>query len=341
MKKRYSVVAMVFVVMLASGIVSNLASAETVLRLGTDFAEKHWAGQAAGKFAEYVKEKTNGEYSIRLFPGAQLGSAKAMFAEAKLGSLDLILATNNSPCEWKEGRNFNATASPFRFRTNEEMAKFFMSPLAQEMYDQFAKGGIRLIGYFGNRSPRALTTSNLAVHKPDDMIGLKIRVPGMKSIQAFFKETGAKPTPIPYSDLFMALKTGIVAAQDNGVDNVLAAGFYEVQKYYIELNHAFGTYMMYASGINWNKWPDSLKKIMIDGCVIAAEHLNNLKDRDMKTAYQEIQDKGMIFIPSKDVDTPAFESIGRRVFDKFDGELWDKGFMDKIEKQLEQIRKAG
>ena len=215
MKNRRLFVALVFAVMVVCG-TWNTASAETVLRLGSEFAAKSWAGQAAEKLAEYVKEKTNGEYSIQLFLGGQLGNAKATFGEMKMGSLALVLGTNNTPCEWKEGRNFNATAAPFRFRTNEEMVKFFQSPLGQEMYEDFSKGGIRFIGYFGERSARALTTTNTAIYKPADIKGLKIRVPGMKSIQAFFQEAGAKPTPLSFTDLFMAMKTGIVEGQDNG-----------------------------------------------------------------------------------------------------------------------------
>ena len=318
----------------------NPAFSETVLRLGSEFSAKSWAGQAAEKFAEYVKEKTNGEYSLRLFLGGQLGPAKATFGEMKMGSLALVLGTQNTPCEWKEGLNFNATAAPFRFRTNEEMTKFFESPLGKEMYADFAKGGIQNIGYFGERSARALTTTKTPVYKPADMKGLKIRVPGMKSIQAFFQEAGAKPTPLAFTDLFMGLKTGIVEGQDNGIDQVIGQGFYEVQKYYMELDHAYGIFMLYTTVDMWKKWPDSFKKVLIDGCAMAAEYSNKLKEQDLKTSYSLLQDKGMTVIPAKDIDRAAFEKSGERVFEKFDGEMWEKGFMKKMEQQLEVIRKG-
>jgi len=337
MKKWCLFMAVAMVVTLVIGVAPQAADAAK-LRFASEFAAKSWAGQAAVKFADYVKEKTNGEHTVQLFLGGQLGNAKATFGEIKMGSLTFVLGTNNTPCEWKEGKNFNATAAPFRFRTNQEMAKFFQSPTGLQMYKDFSKGGIQFIGYFGNRSARALTTTNTAIYTPADIKGLKIRVPGMKSIQAFFKETGAKPTPLSFTDLFMSLKTGVVEGQDNGVDQVVGQGFYEVQKYYIELDHAFGTFMLYTSVDNWKKWPDSFKKILIDGCAMAAEYSNKLKAQDMKTAYKLIQDKGMTFIPAKEVDRAAFEKIGQRVFTKFDGKMWDKGFMEKIEAQLKQIR---
>lgn len=338
MKKWSLLIVAVMVAALAISVSPQSASAEK-LRLASEFSAKSWAGQAAEKFAEYVKEKTNGDTTIQLFLGGQLGPAKATFGEIKMGSLAFVLGTNNTPCEWKEGRNFNATAAPFRFKTNDEMAKFFMSPLGQEMYKEFSKGGIQFVGYFGNRSARALTTTNTAVYTPADIKGLKIRVPGMKSIQAFFMETGAKPTPLAFTDLFMALKTGVVEGQDNGVDQVVGQGFYEVQKYYMELDHAFGTFMLYTSVDKWKQWPDSFKKILIDGCAMAAEYSNKLKAEDMKSAYNLIQDKGMTFIPADKIDREAFAKIGARVFEKFDGQMWDKGFMDKVEAELKEIRK--
>ena len=338
MKKWCLFMTVAMTLMLAIGVAPQAADSATTLRFASEFAATSWAGQAAEKFADYVKEKTNGEYDVQLFLGGQLGNAKASFGEIKMGTLAFVMGTNNTPAEWKEGKNFNATAAPYRFRTNQEMAKFFQSPMGLEMYKEFSKGGIQYIGYFGDRSARALTTTNKAVYTPADLKGMKIRVPGMKSIQAFFKETGAKPTPLSFTDLFMSLKTGVVEGQDNGVDQVVGQGFYEVQKYYIELDHAFGTFMLYTSVDKWKQWPDSLKKIMIDGCAIAAEYNNVLKEKDMKTAYKLIQDKGMTFIPAKEVDQAAFEKIGQSVFEKFDGKMWDKGFMEKIQAQLNELR---
>ena len=70
-----------------------------------------------------------------------------------------------------------------------------------------------------------MLSTNTAVRVPADMKGMKIRVPGMKAILAFFQEVGANPTPMPLTELFTALKTGVVVGQDNGIDQVEASGF--------------------------------------------------------------------------------------------------------------------
>jgi tripartite ATP-independent transporter DctP family solute receptor len=313
------------------------AVAQTVLKMGSQFAPKSVPILGMEKFADYVKEKTNGKYTVRIFPGGQLGPDREMQQSLKMGTLELLHATNNAPTLMKEGRNFEATAAPYVFRSQEEYRKFLETPLHHEMAAALEAGGVKLVGYVGDRPPRALTTTNTPVREPADMKGLKIRVPGMKALMAFFQEVGANPTPMPYTELFTALKTGVVVGQDNGIDNVESAGFYEVQKYYMKLDHARGVYMLYASMPKWKNWPDSLKKILVEGCKVAAEHNNQLLAEYEKVAFKRLQEKGMIVL---DVDQRAFEEVGKKVWKKFDGELWDKGFMDRVQAQLEKIRKS-
>ncbi len=334
MKKRTDLIlglALIFAVLFAW----QTVGAETVLRVGMEVSGKSIPFQAAEKLAAYVKEKTNGEYVLRLFPGGQLGPAREQFQQMKMGTLDLALHTNNSPTLVKEGMNFNATAAPYVFRSAEEYRKFLKSPLAKEMDSWLEKGGITVVGYTGYRPPRALTTTNTPVRKPEDMKGMKIRVPGMKSLRAFFQECGANPTPMPFTELFTALKTGVVVGQDNGIDIVESNGFYAVQKYYMKLDHALGAHILFASAAKWKKLPDSLKKIIIEACGVAADYNNKAFDEYQHVAYKELEEKGMTIL---EVDKPAFEEIGKRVWIKFDGELWDKGFMDRVQKQLSEYR---
>jgi tripartite ATP-independent transporter DctP family solute receptor len=312
------------------------AAAQTVLKMGTQYAPKSPAVIAMQKFADYVKEKTDGKYVVRIFPDGQIGPDREMQQALKMGTLDLLHATNNAPTLMKEGKNFEATAAPYVFRSQDEYRKFLQTPIHDEMAAALEPGGSHLVGYAGDRPPRALTTTNTPVRVPADMKGLKIRVPGMKALMAFFQEVGSNPTPMPYTELFTALKTGVVVGQDNGIDNVEASGLYEVQKYYMKLDHARGVYMVYASTSKWKSWPDSLKKVLIDGCKMAGELENQLLAEYEKVAYKRLQENGMVIL---DVDQPAFEQIGKRVWTKFDGDLWDKGFMDRVQGTLAQIRK--
>lgn len=335
MKKKTSLTISIFVVLVAFAVIAQPVTAKTVLRVGFLISGKSIQFKAMEKMAAYVKEKTNGEYELRLFPGGQLGPGREQFQQMKMGTLDFGLHTNNSPTYLTEGQNYNATAAPYVFRSAEEYRKFLQSPLAIEMAGWLEKGGTKVVGYTGYRPPRALTTTNTPVRTPADMKGLKIRVPGMKVLRAFFEECGANPTPMPFTELFTALKTGVVVGQDNGIDVVEPNGFYAVQKYYMKLDHALGAQILYASAAKWKKLPDNVKKVITEGCDIAAEHNNKAYDEYQKVAYKKLEEKGMTIL---DVDKAAFEKIGKQVWVKFDGELWEKGFMDRVQKQLSELR---
>ena len=95
--------------------------------------------------------------------------------------------------------------------------------------------------------------------------------------------------------------------------------------------------MLYASVPKWKNWPDDLKKVLEEGCKMASDYNNQLLSDYEKVAFKRLEEKGMTVL---DVDHQAFEAVGKRVWEKFDGQLWDKGFMDKVQATLEQIRKS-
>ena len=335
MRKTKLFFSVLFAFFLTATVTQSLMAAE-VLKVATAFPQKAFAYKGLEKLAEHVKAKTNGEYELQLFPGGQLGIDREMFQQMKMGTLHFGMLTNASPVALKEGKNFNAAAAPYVFNSDEEYVKFLDTELSKEMFADLADNGIQYVGYMGKRSARALTTTNTLVRTPEDIKGLKIRVPGTKTIRAFFELAGASPTPLPFTELFTGLKTGVVEGQDNGIDLVEPNGFYTVQKYFMKTEHALGAVLLYASGSKWNKLPDDVKAAIIEGCTVAATTNNKMLDDYKMTAFKTLEEKGMTVVD--DVDKDAFRKVGEQVWAKFDGELWDKGFMDRLQAQLAEIR---
>ena len=311
------------------------ADAKT-LRMGLLVSNKSLAYKAAEKLAEHVKEKTGGAYTIKLFPSQQLGSGKEMMQMLKLGTLDLYQGTNAQPTLLKEGRNFGVTAAPYAFQSQQEFLKFFDSPLFAEMVAQLGAGGVRWVGYMGARSPRAITTAKTPVRGPADMNGLKMRVPGSPPFIAFFKALGAIPTPMPFSEFFTAARTGLVEGQDNGIEVVYPRGLYSVQKYFSKTDHALGAWMAYVGEKKWQSWPDSLKKAVGEGMKTAAAYSDAELAKSMAAAFKGVREKGMTVL---EVDKKPFIDVARKVWKSLDGTRWDKGFMDRVQKQLAEYRK--
>ena len=168
------------------------------------------------------------------------------------------------------------------------------------------------------------------------MNGLKMRVPGSPPFIAFFKALGAIPTPMPFSEFFTAARTGLVEGQDNGIEVVYPRGLYSVQKYFSKTDHALGAWMAYVGEKKWQSWPDSLKKAVGEGMKTAAAYSDAELAKSMAAAFKGVREKGMTVL---EVDKKPFIDVARKVWKSLDGTSWDKGFMDRVQKQLAEYRK--
>ena len=319
----------------ATSMLSTATMADT-LRMGLLVSNKSLAFRAAEKFAEHVKEATDGEHTVELFPAQQLGSGREMMQMLKLGTLDFYQGTATQPTFFDEGRNFNALAAPYVFQNQDEFLKFLDSPLFDEMAGQFAEGGAEIVGYMGSRSPRAITTANTPVRTPEDLNGLKMRVPGSPPFAAFFGAMGTVSTPMPFSEFFTSVKTGLVEGQDNGIEVVYPRGLYEIQKYYSKTDHAFSAWMLFAGSATMGDWSDELKAAVADGLKIAAEFSDTELASSMEEAFAGVQEQGMEVI---EVDKGPFVEIAMGVWEQMEAEdQWDAGMMARIQTQLDEYR---
>jgi TRAP-type C4-dicarboxylate transport system substrate-binding protein len=114
-------------------------------------------------------------------------------------------------------------------------------------------------------------TSNRPISKPEDMKGLKIRVPDAPAYLAFPKALGANPTPIAFAEVYLALQNGTVEAQENPLPTIEAKKFYEVQKNISLTGHIVDSLLTVVSGATWAKLSDADKKIFADTLHEAAE----------------------------------------------------------------------
>ncbi len=319
----------------AASVLAMSTMADT-LRMGLLVSNNSLAFRAAEKFAEHVMEQTGGEYTVELFPAQQLGSGAEMMQMLKLGTLDFYQGTATQPTFFEEGRNFNALSAPYAFQNQDEFLKFLESPLFNEMAAQFAAGGAEIIGYMGSRSPRAMTTANTPIRTPEDLQGVKMRVPGSPPFAAFFGAMGTVSTPMPFSEFFTSVKTGLVEGQDNGIEVVYPRGLYEIQKYYSKTDHAFGAWMLFGGTNTMAAWSDELKTAVADGLKIAAEFSDSELTTSMEEAFAAVQVKGMEVI---EVDKGPFIEVARGVWTQLEADdQWDAGMMDRIQAQLDEYR---
>ncbi|MGJ7508126.1 sialic acid TRAP transporter substrate-binding protein SiaP [Variovorax sp. GT1P44] len=222
-----------------------------------------WAG-------EEIKKRTNGKYEIQVFPASSLGKESDINQGLTLGTVDIILTGASFAANTY--KPLAVTYFPFIFRDSEHLLKYAKSDVFAELakgYDEKSGNHIVALNYYGARN----VTSSAAkpVAKPEDMKGLKIRVPDAPAYLAFPKSLGANPTPIAFAEVYLALQNGTVDAQENPLPTIEAKKFYEVQKNISLTGHIVDSLLTVVSGPVWQKLTPDEKKIFTEVMQEAAE----------------------------------------------------------------------
>jgi tripartite ATP-independent transporter DctP family solute receptor len=276
-----------------------------------------WAG-------EEIKKRTNGRYEIQVFPASSLGKESDINQGLTLGTVDIILTGASFA-----GRSYPPLAVsyfPFIFRDAEHLLKYGKSDVFKELakgYDDKTGNHITALNYYGARD----VTSSAArpVTKPEDMKGLKIRVPDAPAYLAFPKALGANPTPIAFAEVYLALQNGTVDAQENPLPTIEAKKFYEVQKNIILTGHIADSLLTVVSPSLMGKLTPAEQKILTEVTQEAAEKATNDIRKREGELVEEFKKKGINVVT---VDRNAFRDhvLKAITFEsmKLDKKDWDR-----------------
>ncbi len=237
------------------------------LRMGLDAGLASIEYAASMEFIKGVEERTGGQVEIRMFEGSQLGDDRALLEQIAAGVLDLGQGDVGRMQLWIPYADIFGL--PYVFDDYKHIHRTIDSEEGKRFQQQMLDGGWRplSIAYNGTRQ----TSSNRAINSLADMKGLKLRVPNAESNMNFAKYTGASPTPMAFNEVYMALKTGAVDAQENPLPAVLAMKFYEVQKYIAMTNHIINNKFFIVSEHVWKTLPENVRQAMIESAKDAAE----------------------------------------------------------------------
>ncbi len=241
--------------------VSTGVAAQTKLKFAHVYETSEPYHTAAVWAAGEIAKRTNNRYQVEVFPASSLGKETDINQGLTLGTVDIIYTG-----QLFAGRTHGPLAiggAPYMFRDFDHWKKFSTSPLFKDLGDGYQKAGgnkVLAITYYGERH----VTSNKAINKPEDMKGLKIRVPDAPLYTMFPRAVGANPTPIAFAEVYLALQNGTVDAQENPLPTIDAKKFYEVQKYVVLTGHITDALLTIVAGGTWGKLSDADKKIFED-----------------------------------------------------------------------------
>ncbi|MFQ3229114.1 sialic acid TRAP transporter substrate-binding protein SiaP [Reinekea sp.] len=220
---------------LAASISVFAAAEDTVkLKFGMQASVASLEYKAAKLAAETLAASSDGRLTIALYPDGQLGDDREMLAQVTWGTLDFTYTQMGRIGDWIPAAG--VTQLPYVIRDFDHIQAIYDSSFGKDLRKTMAKKynwEAVAVSYFGTRH----TTSNRAINSIEDFKGLKLRVPNAKALLDFAKYAGASPSPIAFSEVYLALQTNAVDGQENPLPTINAKKFYEVQSHLALTGH--------------------------------------------------------------------------------------------------------
>jgi len=234
--------------------------------------------------AEEIKKRTNGKYEIGVFPASQLGNENQINEGLGLGTVDMIYT--GVAFAGSIHKSIAITNAPFVLRDFDHFMAYRASPLFRDIakgYEDKTKHKVITLTYYGQR----MVTANKAINKPEDMKGMKLRVPPAPLFLMFTKSVGANATPIAFAEVYLALQQGTVDGQENPLPTIMAKKFYEVQSHIILSGHITESLLTIVGSHVWPKLSDAEKKIFEEVLSEAASKAT----RQIRESEQKLADE--------------------------------------------------
>jgi tripartite ATP-independent transporter DctP family solute receptor len=244
--------------------------------------------EAAGK----IKQQTNGQVVIRVFPNGQLGSDTDMLSQVRSGGLDFLTLPGVVLANLVPMASLNSVG--FAFDGYPAVWKAMDGKLGGYIRAQIAKSGLVVADKVWDNGFRQITSAK-PVNSAADLRDLKIRVPVSPLLLSLFKGLGSTPTPINFNELYSALQTHIVDAEENPLPIIATAKLNEVQKHCALTSHAWDGYWFLANKRSWEALPVPLREIVNQNINAAAVAQRADSEKLALELEKDLTAKGMIF----------------------------------------------
>ena len=293
---------------------SGDSGVEYVIRLGHSDTEDNLINVSLMHYADWVKEQTDGRVIIRLYPDEKLGDNTDMAQQLVTGELDAMMMPQGVEATYAP--KIATLGLPFLFTSYEQAWAVTEDEEVAEGLTQGLEDYNMIQLAFWENGMRQITNSVREVKTPDDVNGLKIRIPDDAMTDAIFSELGASTTKFAWSKTYDALKQGTFDGQENPVANIYASKINEVNSYMTLTNHKYESKNLVFSLSTWNKLPEDIQEVLLEGAKTFGQEHRNAVAADEEKQIEELEKAGMTVI--KDPDIEAFKTATREVYTDFE-----------------------
>ncbi len=311
---------------LAGAIASFAVVAQAAEFRSADIHPDGYPTVEAVKFmGERLKTLTNGKHTIKVFNNSALGNEKDTIEQTKIGALAMTrvnIAPMNNICAETQ-----VPTMPFLFRSKEHMRHVLDGPIGEEILAACAPQGFVGLAYYDSGA-RSLYTAKKPVKNLADAKGLKIRVQQSDLWVSLLEAMGANATPMPYGEVYTALKTGLVDGAENNYPSYESSRHFEVAKYYSVTEHSMAPEMLLFSKRTWDSLGPDDQKAIRQAAKESVPYMRKLWDEREEKSLAIVKAGGAEIIK---VDKASFQNAMKPVYDKFITDAKLKGLIKRIQ----------
>ena len=284
-----------------------------VLKVGLQDQPGSIPHQGIEEFKSELESLSNNTITVEIFPSSQLGDYKAMTGQVSAGELDMVLT--GYPDMSFMVPAFEVIGEPYVITNYEQLFKAIDTDFVQSLHKELEEKNIKYLNvwYTGARQ----VTSNRPLNSIEDFKGLKLRTPNVPFLIHFAEAVGAVPTPIAFQEVYLALQTNQVEAEENPLTTIEVMKFYEVQKYIAMTSHFIATTGIWINNDLWNRLSAAQQDMIMSALEKGRELNNTLAREDERTLIEKFEEKGIIFTypditPMQQAMEPYYDELNNK-----------------------------
>jgi len=307
---------------------SNNDEKKVTLTYGGIQSTEDNATKAMYKMAEIAKEKSGGTIEIQVYPASQLGDAISQIEGVMMGSQDMFIDAASFIAQFVPDKQVDSLF--FAFSSEEHFKKYLNSELMTRVEETFLQErNVRVLNQGYLRAPRVMV-SNKPINSIEDMSGLKMRVPEIRTYLESVRALGASPTQIAWGEVYLALSQGVVDAAEGPLDAVYSMKFYEGAPYVTMTNHIRDNLAVLINENKFNSLSDNQKQVLIEAAAEAGHWYTEQVSSNLDKVVENLKNEGAIII--EDIDVEPFVALMFEAADKLEQEgVWSKGLFKQIQ----------
>jgi len=290
------------------------AAAQTEIKFGHVGEPGSLFAASADEFAKRANAKLGNKAKVVVYGSSQLGGDKELLQKLKLGTVDMALP---STVMSSEADIFGVFEMPYLVKDRNHMKRIEKELFWAKIEPAAEKKGLKVIGVWEN-GYRHITNNKKPINTPDDLQGIKLRVPEGKWRVKMFQAYGANPAPMKFSEVFTALQTGVMDGQENPFTQIYSAKFQEVQKYISLTGHVYTPAYVTVGTKKWETLPADVRKILEDTAKETQAFVYEKAAKDDEDLLGKIKAAGVqANTPNKDAfvkaSAPVYEEFAKEV----------------------------